>query len=238
MREQPQFMDREKISHNLAKLKKGGLNFEIAIDADKAMEYKAKGDVDVADIIDSDKVFHDMQKGLLASEEKMQELFGSTNSAEVSKIIIDEGEIQLTAEYRAKLREEKRNRVADIIAKNAIDPTTKIPHPRQRIENALAESKVKIDEFKSAEDQIQDIVKKLQPILPIRFETKNVSMRIPATVAGKCYPVIMQFGKPKEESWNQDGSLSCVLELPAGIVGELMDKLNNITHGSAEIKIE
>ena len=59
-----------------------------------------------------------------------------------------------------------------MIHANGIDPKTNLPHPLQRIENALEEANVKIDEHKSEEKQVEEIVRKLQPILPIKFANR------------------------------------------------------------------
>ncbi len=51
--------------------------------------------------------------------------------------------------------EDKRKQIIQYINKNFVDPKTKLPHPIQRIENALEDVRVIIDPFKKAEDQIK-----------------------------------------------------------------------------------
>ena len=53
-------------------------------------------------------------------------------------------------------------------------PTTHTPHPVTRIELALEEAKFHVDEFTSVEEQLQEALKKLRPIIPIKFEVKEV----------------------------------------------------------------
>ena len=117
----------------------------------------------------------------------------------------------------AKEREEKRRQIINIIHVNAIDPKTGLPHPAQRIENAIEEAKVHIDENKSAEDQVEGILDKLRPIIPIKFEKKKMQVILPPKYASQSYHVIKSYGEHKEE-WLGDGSLRVVIELPAGIV--------------------
>ena len=147
-----QTFDRERVSFNLAKLKKGGETFEIAIDPDLAIDLKHGKDVDMRDVLKSEDIFSDAKKGTLASESKMHELFNTSDPLKVAEAIINDGQIQLSSEYREKLREEKKNKIVNIIHRNAIDPKTNLPHPPQRIENAFKEAKVHIDEFKKAEE--------------------------------------------------------------------------------------
>lgn len=232
-----QTYDKERISLNIARLRKGGMIFEVVVDPDKAVEFKHGENVDLKDIIKSEEIFIDAKKGSFAPENQLKELFGTQNALEVAKIILAEGEIQLTNEYRAKVREEKKRKIITLIAKNAIDPKTKLPHPPQRIGNALEEKKVKIDEFKKAEDQVERIVDEIRPILPIRFETKRIEVIIPPAYAGKAYSVIAQFAKPHNDEWRNDGSYRCVVEIPAGLQVDFMEKVNALTHGDVETRI-
>ncbi|MFC1730913.1 ribosome assembly factor SBDS [candidate division KSB1 bacterium] len=230
-------MDHERVSFNLAKLKKGGQNFEVAVDADLAIAFKNGKEIDVKDIVRSDKIFSDVKKGVLAPENMMTQIFNSIETLKVAAVILKEGEIQLTQEHREKLREEKRKKIVDIIRKNGVDPKTKLPHPPQRIENAMAEARVSINEFGSAEDQVDEIVKKLRSVLPISFEKRKIEIKISSEHAGKAYGTISQFAKPQKEEWLNDGSYACIVEIPAGLEADLYEKINNMTHGTAQTKV-
>ena len=58
----------------------------------------------------------------------------------------------------------------DFIAKNAMNPQTQTPHPPLRIETALSELKIQIDEFKDIPTQVNEILPRLRTILPISLE--------------------------------------------------------------------
>ena len=113
-----------------------------------------------------------------------------------------------------------------------------MPHSEKRIEEAIEQSGVKI-ENKPIEQQISSIVSKLKEVLPIKLETKKLKITVPAIHTGKVYGLLQDY-KEKEE-WLSNGDLSCIINLPAGLQMEFYDKLNSITHGSAiveEIKEE
>jgi ribosome maturation protein SDO1 len=228
--------DQEKASFNLAKLKKFGEHFEVVIDPEKIVDFKNKK-VDVKDILLYDKIFSDIKKGYSASEEVMKSAFGTTDSLEIAKVILNEGEIQLTQEYREQKRKEKHNRILDIITRNAIDPRSGLPHPRNRIESAMEEAKFKVDELKNAEDQVNDVVAKLRPILPIKFATKEVEIKIGHLYAGKVHATVGRYGKVLSENWLTDGSWFGLVEIPAGLQNDFFDALNKLTHGGVESKI-
>lgn len=235
MRGGPTF-DAEKVSFNLAKMKKAGEEFEIVIDPNLAVSFKETGEGDIKEILKAEKVFCDAKKGLLASEEKMKEVFGTTDAIEIATKLLSEGEIQLTSEYRQKIRDDKRKQLIQKIHRNAIEPKTGMPHPVQRIELAFEEAKIKINELLSVDAQMQEIIKKLQPILPIRFEKITFKIHLNADYAHKLYGDIKQFGTVKKEDWLNDGGWLGYVEIPAGLQNELVDMINNKTHGGAEIE--
>ncbi len=227
---------KEKPHYNLARLRAGGESFEVIVDPDKAIAFKS-GQGDIRDVLVYDRVFADARKGLEASEHIMSNVFKSIDHLEVAKQIIQKGEIQLTSEYRDRLREDKRKAIINIIHRTAVDPTTGYPHPPNRIEAAIEEAKVRIDEHKKAEEQIHDIVKQLMPLLPIKFEIRQVEFHIPAQFAARAFPVLKGFGTIQKDSWQNDGSLVAVVEIPAGMQQDLYSELNRLTRGEVESKV-
>ena len=220
-----------------AKLSAQGLNFEILVDCEKAIELKQGKDLILEDVVVTYDIFKDIRKGEHASDNDLKRIFNTTNKSEIIKKIIKDGIIQLTKEYRDKLREEKKLKIINLIHRNSINPTNNLPHPPARIQAAMEEAKIKIDEFKKAEDQIKEIVDKIRPILPIKFEIRDLEIRIPAKYAGKSYSTLKQYGTLLKDEWQNDGSLLTILEIPAGLQSELFDKLNSLTHGEVESKI-
>jgi len=230
------FFDKEKTQMHIARLKKGGQNFEIDINFDDAIKFK-EGKANIKDALKAENIFSDAKKGMLASETQMKQLFETSEPLEVAKIILEKGELPLTAEYKNKLREEKRKQIIEFIRKNAVDPKTNIPHPAQRIENAIEEAKSRIDEFKEVKEQVKEILKKLRPILPIKFVVKEIAVKIPADYATKSYSTVKSFGTIIKEEWQTDGSWVAVVEMPGGIENDFYDSVNKICHGNIESKV-
>lgn len=221
----------------IARIKTQGQNFEILVDCNNALALREGRNIDMRDILAAMKIFSDAKKGLEASETAMRQIFGTSDAEEVAKAIIQKGEIQLTQEYREKLREEKRRQIITIIHRNGVDPKTHMPHPPQRIENAFVEAKFHVDEFKPVQEQVQEALKKLRPILPIKFEVKEVAIKIAPEYAPKCYSTVKSFGTILREEWQTNGYWIAVVELPGGMENDLYDKLNKICHGNVESKV-
>ena len=228
--------DHKQISVNLLKLRSHGRDFEVAVDADKAVAYKQGEAVDIDEIIQADGIFADMKKGLAASEEALKEVFSTTDTAEIVKLMFAKGELQFTQKYRDQLQEQKTKQVLTYIQRHAMNPQTKLPHPLTRIEAAMQEAKVRIDPLGQTETQAKEIVKKLQPILPIAIMQAKLQLHAPAAHAGRVRGIVPNYGTLKQENWLSDGSLQLVLELPAGMQEECMRELNNVTQGSIQIE--
>ena len=65
--------DKEKVSFTLARLKKGGENFEIVIsDVDNALKYREGKNIDLKDILQSETIFESASKGIKASDDKIK----------------------------------------------------------------------------------------------------------------------------------------------------------------------
>ena len=221
----------------IARIKTHSQNFEILVDCSNALALKEGKDVDLHDVLAAMQIFSDAHKGLAASETAMKQIFGTNDVAEVARQIIQKGEVQLTQEYRENLREEKRKHIVSMIHRNGVDPKTHLPHPPQRIENAFVEAKFHVDEFKPVNEQVQEALKKLRPILPIKFETKEIAIKISPEYAPKCYSTVKSFGTILREEWQTNGSWVVVVELPGGMENDLYDKLNKICHGNVESKV-
>ena len=219
----------------VARIKIKGKNFEIMVDCDKALALKKNKDANVTNVRDAlaiDEIFNDYKKGLKVSTSDLKSCFGTEDIYEVAAKIISDGEIVLPQEYRDKEREQKFKQIVDFLVKNSIDPRTKAPYTAERITSALKEVGVRIDEKRSADEQALSIIKQIESKIPIKIATIKLKITIPAAHTGKVYGLLSKFNKAKEE-WLSDGSLMCIIDLPAGIQMDFYDKLNTITHGSA-----
>jgi len=206
-------------------------HFEVLIDP-KAVEMVMEGkEINIVDYMAIDLIFKDARKGEKASEEALKEIFGTLDVGKIALKIIKEGEFQLTTQQRREMMERKRKAIVDHIARSAMDPHTKLPHPRDRIERAMEEAGVHVDAFKPVEEQVKKIIAALRPILPISIENVKIEVKIPAQYAGKAYGEVVNAAKMLKEEWLPDGSFRCVVEIPAGMQNEFYDRLNALTKG-------
>jgi len=221
----------------IARVEKAGEKFEVLVKPDAVQRLRDGKDVDLLKELAIDQIFRDAHKGSKASEDKMVELFGTTEPLEVAKQIIRRGEIQLTTEQRREMQEAKRKQIVHYIAQNAINPQTGAPHPPQRIEIAMEEAKVHVDPFKSLEEQVKEVLDALRPLIPIRFEKVRIAVRLTAEDSAKCYGDLKAFGSILKEEWQPSGAWIGVVEMPAGMQTEFLERLNAKTKGNVETRI-
>lgn len=221
----------------LARLSKLGKKFEIVVDVEKAWLLKSGEKIDLGEVVQGEFVYYDARQGLKASESDLRKAFGTGDFYKIAERIIKEGDLQITAEHRRELIDAKRRQIIEFLSRNAIDPRTGLPHPPKRVELALEEARIGIDPFKPAEAQINDIIKALRPILPIKIASALVAIRIPPQYVGKAYGALAKVGKILRSTYLSDGSWSVEMEIPAGIQESLISQVNNLTRGRGEIRI-
>jgi ribosome maturation protein SDO1 len=222
----------------IARLDREGERFEILVDPERAHDLKEgeKGE-DISEIVAVEEIFLDAHKGDRAPADLLQKVFGTSNTIEIIETIIRKGEIQLTTEQRKKMQEDKRKQIVALLARNCINPVNKTPHPPQRLELAMEEAKVNIDPFKPAEVQVNEVLKELRPILPLRMEMTQIAVKTSANHYGKLVGEIRSFGRVLKDEWNKAGEWMCLVEIPAGLQIEFFDMVNSRTHGEVETKI-
>lgn len=220
-----------------ARLKTHGTTFEVLVDPDGALALKRGEAVNIEDILAVEDVFENASRGDRSPEEDLQKAFGTLDALAIAGIIIKKGEISLTAEQRKQFIENKRRQVIEIIARNAINPQTKTPHPPARIEQAMSEARVNIDPTKSTDDLVKITMKAIRPLIPIRFEEVEVAVKVPASYAPKAYGEIAAFGKLNREAWQNNGSWIGVVQIPAGMQTDFYALINRLTKGEAETKL-
>ena len=80
------------------------------------------------------------------------------------------------------------------------------------------------------------IIKAISRILPLKAEKSALKVRIPARYSAKAYGLVRRMCKVVKEEWRPDGSWFGVVELPAGMRGEFMEKLAKLTKGEASVE--
>jgi ribosome maturation protein SDO1 len=222
-----------------ARLESHGQRFEVLVDPDAALAIRrGEFDGDLEDVIAAEDVFEDAASGDRPPEDALEEVFGTTDPLEIIPEVIKQGEIQITAEQRREMQEQKHKQLVNKIARNAVNPQMDdAPHPPERIERALEEAGFQVDPMEPVEQQVDEALDDLRPVIPIRFDEVVMAVQVPADYAGSAQAKIRQFGDLKSEEWQSDGSWVGVLEFPAGLQNDFYDLVNEETSGEAETRV-
>jgi ribosome maturation protein SDO1 len=218
----------------LARLEKGGKRYEVLVDP--ALVEAFKNDptsIDINDFLAMDEVFHDARGGERPTEEAIESVFQTQDIAAIASIILEKGSIQLTTAQRKAMVETMRQQIIHHIHTQAVDPKTKSPHPKTRLELALEESRYSVDPFKRLEEQVKDAISKLKPLIPLSFETVRLAFKVPGSAYGSVSQVLRAY--QQKEGWLEDGSWAAVVECPAGMKGELIGQVMRKS-SDAEVK--
>ncbi|MFC7076265.1 MULTISPECIES: ribosome assembly factor SBDS [Haloarcula] len=222
-----------------ARLESHGQRFEVLVDPDAALAIKRdEFEGDLEDVIAAEDIFEDASRGDRPPESSLEEVFDTTDPLEIIPEVIKQGEIQITAEQRREMQEQKHKQLVQRITRNAVNPQMDdAPHPPERIESALEETDFRVDPMEPVESQVDDALDALRPVIPIRFDEITVAVQVPADYAGSAQAQIRQFGDLEREEWQSDGSWVGVLTFPAGLQNDFYDLVNEHTSGQAETQI-
>jgi ribosome maturation protein SDO1 len=223
--------------YTIARITKDNEHFEVLVKPEKALDYRMGKISAITEVLISETIFSDANKGTKMSEETLSKAFGTADPLKVAEIILKKGTLQLTTEQRRKMIEDKRKQIVAFISRQCVNPKTNLPHPPLRIEQAMEQVHYSIDPFKPTEEQAREVIKLLRQILPLKMEQISVSVCIPAEYAARAYGIVKSLGTIKREEWRADGSWYGVLEMPAGLYGPFLEKIGDITKGNAEAKV-
>ena len=169
----------------LARMEKGGKRYEVLLNPDLVDAFKGDPEsVDLNAFMAMDEVFHDARGGERPTAEAIENTFGTQDIRTIATTILTKGSIQLTTAQRKAMVERMRQQIVHQIHVQAVDPKTKSPHPKTRIELALDESRYSVDPFKRLEDQVKEAIDKLKPMIPLSFESVRLAFKVPGSAYG------------------------------------------------------
>jgi len=208
----------------IARLEKGGKRYEVLVDPNLVNQWKEDHDsVSLDNLLATDEIWHDVKNGERPTTDKLEAVFGTTELAPCVEKIIHEGSIQLTTDQRKKMIQDKTRQVIADICMLGIDPQTKMPHPPQRVENALIEARFKADPFKPVEKQVKDAVAMIRELIPISFTTIRLAFKIPGVNYGAVFSVVRE--DILKEDWLANGDWAFTVEIPAGMKADYIAKI-------------
>jgi len=74
--------------------------------------------------------------------------------------------------------------------------------------------------------------------MPIKIAKALLEISIPSEYSSRAYKEIQRLGEVKKTNWGSDGSLKVELEIPAGAQLEVIDKIQTLAKGQANVSVK
>jgi ribosome maturation protein SDO1 len=141
-----------------------GKRFEIACYRNKILNYRQKIETDLSEVLQTDRVFTNVSKGLFAPTKDLQLAFGTTDQELICRIILDKGQIQVSDMERSATLENTAREIANMVATKCVHPVSNRPYTTSQIRDAMkaAEFVVQATTARSVKQQFLDCVKAIQ----------------------------------------------------------------------------
>lgn len=141
-----------------------GKRFEVACYRNKILNYRQRIETDLSEVLQTDRVFINVSKGLIASTKDLQTAFQTTDQEEVCRIILDKGQIQVSDMERSATLESTAKEIANYISTKCVHPVSNRPYTTNQIRDAMKKAEISVQptSARSVKQQFLDCVKVLQ----------------------------------------------------------------------------
>jgi ribosome maturation protein SDO1 len=160
-----------------------GNRYEIACFPNKVLDWRKKVEKNILNVIQSDSIFKNVSKALLASAKELMDDFGTSDRMEVCRLVLDKGQLQVSERERVQDASNKLKEAIVMVAGMCVHKDTKQPIPVRMIENAAAQIKFAVKGTQPIKQQALRLFRELAEILPIERVCMRIMMSAPLSHA-------------------------------------------------------
>lgn len=222
---------------SIVRYEKHGRRFEMLVNPEPAWLYLQGEEVEIDDIFEVYDVFENISRGSKATNDDLETVFENMTDREIAVKILEDGNLQLTADQRNEIMKEKREEIVNFIHIHCINPRENAPIPKDRIDKAILDLGVNISYKEEAKNQALEIIDLLKPVMPIRLESVKLAIKIPPSFTGPLRGYVISSGNIMQEEWLSDGSLAILIQIPSGTQADFLEQLTSRTKGKAQVKV-
>jgi len=210
---------------------------EVMTKPGSVLKYRA-GKLGFDNVLQSDDIWKNSSKGERAANADLMTLFGTDTPRQCLEIILNEGEVNLTAAERKEKVDKKKREMVTYVNKYFVDPRNGLPHPVTRVEQALQELNFHVDPETPVERQIQDLLKKLPDVLRIKKQGEMEGVvSVPNQHIGVCSGVLHALATVNNEEYGGSGCDYRIAVVPADY-DRLVAELTRVTKGDFQINMD
>lgn len=164
-----------------------GKRFEVACYRNKIINYRQKIETDLSEVLQTDRVFINVSKGLIAPAKDLMKAFNSTDQEEICRIILDKGQIQISDMERSATLESTAKEIANYISTKCVHPVSNRPYTTNQIRDAMKKAEISVQPTtaRSVKQQFLDCVRIIQEkkVLDIQRAKMELAIVLPIEIA-------------------------------------------------------
>ena len=191
---------------SVVRLKKAGKRFELACYKNKLMDYRSGMTTNLDDVLQSQHIFSNVPKGLLAPAADLTAAFPNvTDKTLIIREILEKGQVQVGEREREHQLGSLQREIATMVAERCLNPNTNLPYPVGVIERAITEElHYSIKQEKSAKQMALEILKMLPQKSSLQIVRARMRITLYPVAAGLAEELQGNFGAVVEEQ-QQEG---------------------------------
>lgn len=221
----------------VVRYKKKGKRFEIACYKNKVVSWRDGNEGDMDEVLQTDRVFSNVSKGILANSKDLLSVFKTDDTAKIVLEILKNGELQVSAGERQHQAGNLFNEIAVIVSNLCVDPTSNRPFSVGVIERVMRdELHFAVAPNRPAKVQAQGVIRQLEGHMNIRRAQMRLRLTVPANAAKSAKEKLKEHVQSwEEEDW--DGGYECVVLIDPGSYRQVDDILRKESKGQATFEV-
>jgi len=177
------FIDQVRLTNvAVVRLKRKGQRVEIACYRNKVVNWKNGVEKDLGEVLQIDTIFENVSKGQEAKRANLLKMFGTTDQEEICKIILDQGDLQISDKERQVNLENMLKDIATNVAAKCVNPNSNRPYPVTVIEKAIRDIQYSVNPTKAAKLQALEVIPQLKEHMPIERSKMRTRVALPSSL--------------------------------------------------------
>mmetsp|Transcript_66940 Transcript_66940/g.131938 ORF Transcript_66940/g.131938 Transcript_66940/m.131938 type:complete len:362 (-) Transcript_66940:82-1167(-) len=162
----------------IVRLKSHSKKFEIACYKNKVMNWREGIEKDLAEVLQTETIFTNVSRAIVANDKDLKKAFGTTNSEEICRKILKSGDLQVSEKEREVQLESVFRDIVQLVVERCVHPQTGRQLTASSVENALKSIGYSVLLEQPAKKQSLKAIEALCTELPESFVRAKMRLRI------------------------------------------------------------
>lgn len=221
----------------VVRLKKNGLRFEIACYKNKVGDWRAGIEKDLDEVLQTETVFSNVGKGVLARDKDLQAAFGRTDHKAIALEILAKGELQVSDKERKSDYDNLFKDVATLLSEKCVNPDTNRPYTITMLERALRDIHFNIDVKKNAKQLMLEAIPQLKEKFPIERARMQLRIQTPSEAEEQLRSQLQEWDAITQSAETRDGWFHTTVQVDPGLFRDIHQLLATLTSGKGRLEV-